>query len=166
MTAKEIQSKFIKEHLKPLLKQHWYFTKGQTWWRDQGDFFIIINLQNFSWNRKDDVAFCFNIGVALKMIMKDPDSRTPGYNDLSVILRQDAYLPDSRSETKHKNKTGYLIGQHTNFEDFTKELKADFEEEILPRLDRLKTINDCVDYYSNFSFWGDHLKRTIRENSL
>lgn len=159
-----MQLKVIKEYLKPLLKKHAYTTKAQTWWRDQGDFFIIINLQNFSWNLKDDVTFCFNIGIALKAIMKAPDN--PTYHDLNISVRQDSYLPDLRIENRHKNKTGYLIRPDTNFDDFVKELKVDFEEEILPRLNHLKTINDCVEYYGDFTFWGEHLKRLIRENSL
>jgi hypothetical protein len=85
---------------------------------------------------------------------------------VTVSVRQDSYLPDSRIEHKHKNKTGYLIRPDTNFEDFVKEIKIDFEDEILPRLDQLKTISDCVDYYNDFPFWGEYLKRAIRENSL
>ncbi len=28
-------------------------TPGQTWWKDKGNFFNFINLQNYSWNSKD-----------------------------------------------------------------------------------------------------------------
>jgi hypothetical protein len=77
MTAKEKQPVFIKTYLKPTLKLRGYLTKGQTWWRDQGDFFIIINLQNFSFNTKDHVTFCFNIGIALKAVMKNLANRSP-----------------------------------------------------------------------------------------
>lgn len=75
MTAKEKQTYFIKTYLKPTLKTFGYQMSGQTWWKDKGDFFTLINLQNFSWNSKDKVDFCFNIGVALKAIMKDVDKK-------------------------------------------------------------------------------------------
>jgi len=70
MTAKDKQTEFIKSYLKPTLKQNGYQTSGQTWWRNQVDFFIIINLQNYSWNDKDKVDFCFNIGIGLAATLK------------------------------------------------------------------------------------------------
>ena len=62
MTGKEKQKELIKNYLKPTLKDYGYKTSGQTWWKDKGEFFTLINLQNFSWNNKDNVDFCFNIG--------------------------------------------------------------------------------------------------------
>lgn len=165
MTAKEKQSIVIKTYLKPILKLYGYSTKGKTWWRDQGVFFIIINLQNFSFNYKNDVTFCFNIGVAVKAGMKHPDSLYPNYNDLHINIRESAYLSKSRIN-KFRNKTGYIIDLNSDIEDFIKEFKIDFEFEILPQLDRLKTINDCLNFYEQFPFWSDYLKRVIRENSL
>jgi hypothetical protein len=156
-TAKEKQALLIKSYLKPVLKDFGYLTSGQTWWRDKGEFFIIINLQNFSWNTKNDVNFCFNIGIALKSVMKDI-SKKPAYSDLTIMLRQGGYLSDIRNTNTYKNKNGYVINQDTDIDDFTKELKIDFEKEILLQLNKLKTINDCVDYYGNFPFWGDRLK--------
>lgn len=67
----------IKTYLKPTLKQFGYQTSGQTWWKDNGDFFTLINLQNFSWNSKDSVDFCFNIGVAVKATMTDKTKKKP-----------------------------------------------------------------------------------------
>ncbi len=164
ITAKEKQSIVIKTCLKTTLKQHGYLTNSQTWWRDQGDFFIIINLQNFSWNTKNDVTFCFNIGIALKSRMKDV-LKKPSYFDLTTHTRGGAYLSDSRKNI-HRVETGYIIKSNTDVEDFIKELSVDFETEILPKLDKLKTINDCVEYYEQFPFWGDHLKRMINRDSL
>ncbi|MGJ7032559.1 DUF4304 domain-containing protein [Niabella hirudinis] len=64
MTAKDIQTDFIKTYLKPTLKEHGYKTSGQTWRKSMGDFFIVINLQNSRWNSKEELSFCLNIGVA------------------------------------------------------------------------------------------------------
>jgi Domain of unknown function (DUF4304) len=162
MTSKEKQSIIIKTCLKPLLKGDGYSTKTQTWWRDQGDFFVLINLQNFSWNTKEDVAFCFNIGIALKSAMQNPNSTNPTYHDLTIPIREGAYLPDSRKTGKYKNNTGYIINSKTDIDDFIKEMKIDFENEILPRLETLKSIVDCVHYYENYPFWGDRLKSLIK----
>ena len=104
MTAKEIQTEFIKTFLKPSLKSLGYQTNGQTWWKDKGDFFTLINLQNFSRNSKDSVDFCFNIGVALKATMKDTDKKKPTAHDLTVYLREGFYLPDTDKNINSKTK--------------------------------------------------------------
>ena len=98
MTAKEKQTEIIKSYLKPTLKQLGYQTSGQTWWRDKGDFFTLINLQNFSWNSKDSVDFCFNIGIAVKATMTDKTKKAT-YSDLTTHLDEGTFLPD---RTKRK----------------------------------------------------------------
>ncbi len=166
MTAKEKQSQFIKLYLRPTLKQNGYQNSGQTWWRDQGNFFIIINLQNFSWNDTDNVDFCFNIGIGLTATLKDIEKKKVSYNDLSIHLRENFYLPDNRQEHNYKSKSGYSLKSITDFEDFKKELSYDFENEIIPKLEMLKTLRDCIKLYEDVTFWGDNLKRVISENNL
>lgn len=166
MTAKDKQIEFIKSYLKPTLKQNGYQTSGQTWWRNEGDFFIIINLQNYSWNDKENVDFCFNIGIGLTATLKDIEKKKAVYNDLSIHVRESFYLPDDRQEHKYKSNVGYSLRSDTDFEDFTKEMRRDLEKEILPRLDTLKTLKDCIDFYGGLQFWGDNLKRVISENHL
>jgi hypothetical protein len=166
MTAKEIQAEFIKTYIKPTLKKFGYQTSGQTWWKDKGDFFTLLNLQNFSWNSKDSVNFCFNIGVALKATMKDADKKKPTVHDLTVYLREGFYLPDNRQEYKFKNKTGYILTNQTDFGEFTIELKSDFENHIIPFLDDLNSLQDCTDKFGDVTFWGDNLKKVISENKL
>ncbi|MGZ3764571.1 MAG: DUF4304 domain-containing protein [Mucilaginibacter sp.] len=163
-TAKEKQSIFIKSYLKPKLKISGYSTNGQTWWRDMGTFFIIINLQNFSWNTKNDVNFCFNMGIGLKSKMKDL-SKKPTYFDLTIQIREDAYLSESRRNHPYRNKNGYVINLNTEIDDFINELKIDFEENILQEFEKLKTINDCVKYYEKFPFWGNHLIEIIKTDN-
>ena len=149
--------------MKPTLKNIGYHTSGQTWWKDKGDFFTLINLQNFSWNSKDNVDFCFNIGVAVKATMKDNEKKKPTVHDLTVYLREGFYLPDRRKEYKYRNKTGYKLRQDTDIIDFTSELKSDFENFILPYLDKLNSLKDCIDKFGNLTFWGDKLIKVIEK---
>jgi hypothetical protein len=165
MTAKEIQTEFIKSYLKPTLKQFGYQSSGQTWWKNKGDFFNVINLQNYSWNSKDSVDFRFNIGIALTATLKDEQKKKATYNDLVVNLSEGAFLPD-RGKRKFENNQGYSITNKATLNELISELKEDFEVYILPGLDNPKTLKDCVDFYGKFIFWGDNLKRVIRENNI
>ena len=166
ITAKDKQVEFIKAYLKPTLKDNGYKTSGQTWWKDKGDFFTLINLQNFSWNSNENVNFCFNIGVVLKVTMKDINKKKPTVYDLTVYLRENSYLPDYRQEYKFRNKTGYFLTEKTDLNEFTTELEIDFSEYILPTLDKLNSLQNCVDKFNDITFWGDNLKRVITENKL
>ena len=164
MTSKDVQSAFIKTYLKPLLKQYNYLVNGQTWWKERDEFYTVINLQNFSWNHKDEVSFCFNIGIALKATVKN--TQKVSYADLTVQTREGNYLPDDRNIHLYRNTTGYAIKQNTELTLFTEELKIDFEQYILPALEQLNTLNNCLSYYEQIPFWGDHLKNKITELAL
>ncbi|WP_439879776.1 DUF4304 domain-containing protein [Pontibacter sp. MBLB2868] len=165
MTAKEKQKEFIKTYLKPTLKEWGYQTSGQTWWKDKGEFFNVINLQNYSWNSQDSVDFRFNIGIALKAIVKDENKKKATYNDLTVHLDEGAFLPD-RKKRKFGDNQGYSITNNTDLEEFKDSLIFDFEQFVLPELDKPKTIEDCLEFYGKFTFWGDNLKRQLKELGL
>ncbi|MCL2131576.1 MAG: DUF4304 domain-containing protein [Lentimicrobiaceae bacterium] len=168
MTAKEIQAEFIKTYLKPTLKLHDYRTSGQTWWKNMGDFFIVINLQNSQWNSKEEISFCLNIGIALTERLTDKEKKKATYFDLATHLREDAYLTAERQKIK-KTKGGWLgykVTDTTNLNDFVEYFKIDLENNILKQLDELKTLKDCVVFYEKFDFWGNNLKKQIEECSL
>lgn len=165
MTAKEKQTEFIKSYLKPTLKQFGYQTSGQTWWKDKGDFFAVINLQNYSWNSKKSVDFRFNIGIALKATLKDGQKKKATYQYLTTHLDEGTFLPD-RKKRKFRDNQGYSIKGDTDLNEFINALKDDFEVYILPNLDRPNSLADCIEFYGQFPFWGDNLKRVIKENKI
>jgi hypothetical protein len=45
-------------------------------------------------------------------------------------------------------------------------MKIDFEKEILPRLEKLNSLKDCLDYFESATFWADNLKKVIADNKL
>ncbi|WP_147377249.1 DUF4304 domain-containing protein [Mangrovibacterium diazotrophicum] len=163
MTAKDKQIEFIKSYLKPKLKEEGFRTSGQTWWKMKDDFFIVINLQNSQWNSKEEMSFCFNIGVGLTANLTDKKKVT--HFDNLTPLREDSYL--SKNRKKHKfRKEGwldYLMTEKTDLNDFTKELKIDFEEDILPKLNGLQNIKDCLEFYRQFDIWGSNLQRKVNQ---
>jgi Domain of unknown function (DUF4304) len=165
MTAKEKQTAFIKTCLKPVLKLHGYSSSRQTWWKDKGDFFNIINLQNYSWNSNNSVDFRFNIGIALKALLKDEEKRKATYNDLVIHLDEGTLLPD-RKNRKFGDNQGYSITEKTDLEEFCSAVKSDFETYILPKLDKPQSLQDCVQHYGQLPFWGERLKILIEDNKL
>ncbi|MDQ6472322.1 DUF4304 domain-containing protein [Flavobacterium sp. LHD-80] len=165
MNAKEKQSEFVKIYLKPTLKNFGYQTSGNTWWKNKGDFFIIINLQNSQWNSKEKLSFCFNIGIALTEFIKDPNKKRATHFDILTYTREGIYLSENRRKGKYREDgwLGYLITEKTDLNDFISELKIDFENEILNTLEKLKTLKDCVAFYGEMEFWGDILKEQIKK---
>jgi hypothetical protein len=166
MTAKDKQTAFINSHLKPLLKQHGYKTSGQTWWKDKGEFFIVINLQNYSWNNRDRADFCFNICIALTATLNDSSKKKAGYHDHTALARENICFPVSRQVHTHRSNTGYSITDNTDADDFNREILFDFEQFILPKLERLVTLSDCLDFFGRDTFWGQNLLRQIEINNV
>lgn len=165
MNAKEIQNEFVKFYLKPTLKSHGYQTSGQTWWKNMGDFFIIISLQNSQWNSKEKVSFCFNIGIALTQNLRDVNKKKASHFDIVTYTREDTYLSDNRQKHSFRKDgwLGYLITDETNLAEFILELRIDIENEILNKLEKLQTLKDCVDFYGDFKIWGEILKEQIKK---
>jgi len=164
MTAKEIQAKIIKEYLKPRLKTFGYLNSGQNWWKDNGEFFTIIQLQNFSWNSKEKVDFCFNIGISIKVVEKN--LQKPSAQNMTVQTRENLYLPTERIENKYHNKTGYTLSNEDDETKFLNEIVIDFENHILPELEKIKSIPDCVEKFGDITFFGDYLKKVLYENNI
>ena len=133
-----------------------------------GDFFIVINLQNSQWNSKEENSFCLNIGVALTERLADKEKKKASYYDLATHLCEDAYLTEERQRIK-KDKGGWLgykLTDTTNLGEFIEYFKIDLEDNILKRLDELKTIKDCVSFYEKYEFWGNNSKLLIEECGL
>ncbi len=165
-TAKEKQQNFIKSYLKPMLKEVGYLTSGNTWWKDKGDFFNVINLQNYSWNSQDSVDFRFNFGIAITKILQDQEKKKATYNDLIITISEGHFLPNGGKERKYGNVQGYSITNGTDILAFIESVKIDFEKYILPKFDHPKTIEDCVSTYGQIKFWGDQLLKRFKENGL
>ena len=163
MTAKEKQKNFIKNYLKPTLKQAGFSTQGQNWWKKENGFFKIINLQNYSWNSQDSVDFRFNIGIGLTANVKDPQQKKATHHDLSIYLDEHYHLPKSRQKHKYLNNQGYSISTSTDLTEFTNALQHDFEHGIIPALYGLKTLEDCLKFYQGAGFFHEQLKRQLEE---
>ena len=99
------------------------------------------------------------MGVGLKKLMKG-SSQKPRYSDLSIFIRDGAYLADARKVNSYKNNTGYIINQSTNIDKFIGEIREDFENDIFPKMEKLVTPDDCMEHYEQFRI-GDRFKKVI-----
>lgn len=160
MTAKEIQSDFIKTYLKPILKQYGYLTTAQTWYKNKGSFFLVINLQNSQWNQADEVSFCLNVGVAVTARLKDSAKKKATYADIAFPIREDSFLPVERTKHNHRGGLGYRLTDQTDLGDFIEAFKMDLESHILPSLERLSTIEDCREFYKH------HLQSQVHDDVI
>lgn len=146
MNAREKQVLFIKDYLNPLLKRSGYHNKGTSWRRWQNGFYIVIDLRNYSKN-KDYVDFCFKIGITVKARIKEAAKNRTRYYNLSISQKEDYYLPDERQAHSFRHGVGYRIMENNDLDDFVLELFNDFHHYILPKLEKLRTLKACLEYY-------------------
>lgn len=84
---------------------------------------------------------------------------------MTVHLDEGTFLPD-RKKRRFGNNQGYSITNNTDLKEFIDTLNIDFEQFILPELDKPITVRDCLEFYGKFGFWGNNLKRQLKELGL
>lgn len=151
MNAKEKQAEFIKFFLKPILKQFGYHISGQTWWKANKEFYYVINLQNYSWNSKDNVDFRFNIGIALRATVKDNVKYRPTHYDMVTYSNEDKFILNKINKSFTTN-LGYVINDNTHFIDFCEAISLDFKNQILPSLEKLSNLQEVLEFYGQSTF--------------
>jgi len=158
MTAKEKQSVLVRETLKPLLKAEGYKTTGNKWWRIDEPFFNFIELQNFSWNSRNSVDFCFNFTTGLTSDIKN--IAKPTIHDGIPYVRENYF-----GVTKHiywKGNNGYHIDDNTDLVGLTVAVLNDFNSHILPKLNLLNNENAITAFYSD-KFWAPRVKQSLEQ---
>ncbi len=100
--------------------------------------------------------------------LRDPAKRKATYDDLSAQIRDGELLPENRKKHTYREESyfGYLITNDTDLSDFTKEVSIDVEELILPKLQRLNSLSDCINFFEPFGYWGYNLKMKVEELQL
>ena len=156
LTAKEKQLIFVKDSLKPLLKAEGYKTIGNKWWKINEPFFNLIELQNFSWNSRNSVDFCFNFTTGFTSDVKNPTK--PTIHDGIPYVRENYFGVTKNDYWKGANS--YQIDDTTDLEKFTEQVLKDFNLLILPKFNLLTNKGSIVSFYSD-SFWGPRVKQSL-----
>jgi Domain of unknown function (DUF4304) len=156
ITAKEKQLIFIKESLKPLLKAEGYRTAGNKWWKINGAFFNLIEIQNFSWNSRNSVDFCFNFTTGFTSDINNAGN--PTIFDGITQVREN-YFGVSKSDY-WKGTNSYHIENDTDQIKFGEQVANDFKLLILPKLNLLTNKESIEQFYSD-GFWTPRVKQSL-----
>jgi hypothetical protein len=156
ITAKEKQLIFIKESLKILLKAEGYKTAGNKWWKLNEPFFNFFELQNFSWNSRNSVDFCFNFTTGLVSDIKNLNK--PTIHEGIPYIRENYFSVEKNDYWKGAN--GYHIDNNTDLDKFTEQLLKDFKLFILLKFNLLTNDESIVRFYSD-DFWGPRVKQSL-----
>lgn len=62
MKVQEIRDNLLKNIYKPLLKSAGYKTRGNSWWRETSDGYILIHIQSSRFTLPGECRFCIIIG--------------------------------------------------------------------------------------------------------
>ncbi len=157
LNAKEKQLLVISEILKPLLKNAGYRTSGNKWWKINGIYFNLIELQNFSWNSRNSVDFCFNFTTGF---VNDIENLKKPRNHDGLTFVREGYFKVPKDKYWNGNN-GYHIEDTTALSKFKKRVLDDFKDIILPKLALLTTEEAIYNFYSN-SFWGPFVKQSLK----
>lgn len=144
----------IKEQIKPMLKAHGFTTGGNTWCKKiDGDLKIIINMEG---NRFSDVASGSIFGFTVSLFeSKDKPKPQFGVGELSIDAR--LFLPYYGMLSPLYDVLGYRIDGYRDYlpidtpiEEIKELLRLDFEDYILPELDKVNNRADYEEMYSRF----------------
>jgi len=170
MNAKEKQIKFFKEYLKPAFKRHGYKTGAQGWWKDRGDFFNALFWMNSSYNSAQDVTFWFFVGPALKYRLRDPAKKKVLWHE--VHYHQSFDIVNDRSANPFRKANRINLTDTTSYDEFLSATSTEFEAQVFPALENLKTLDDWIAFYMN-SPWNsvlnhpaESLRKQIKEQGL
>ena len=156
MNGKEKQMAFIKDSLKPLLKAAGYKTAGNKWWKLSDPFFNFIELQNFSWNSKNSVDFCFNFTTGFMADINNPNK--PTIHDGITYIRESYFNIDKNDYWNGVN--GYHIDHNTDLQKFSEQILSDFNSSILPPFNALTNEDSIALFYSD-EFWAPRVKQSL-----
>ena len=138
-TAADLRDHFLKEYLKPTLKTHGYKGNRLDFFKELKDVFTMVSFQNSAYSTQCERRFSLHLGVIKKTEMTDQDPKKLSFHSVGRNSHYgvDNFLSKERKENPYRDGQYYLIKRDDSITDFVKEFRTDFEDFILPTLERL-----------------------------
>ena len=138
-TASDLRDLFLKNYFKPTLKAHGYRANGLDFFKERNEVFTMISFQNSAYSTQCQRRFSIHFGLVKKSEILDLDPKKLTFHNIGrdSHFGIDTFLPKNRTENPYRDGHYYLIERDDDLSDFTQEFKTDFEEHILPALERL-----------------------------
>jgi hypothetical protein len=145
---KEFFKYILKDYLIPLFKNNGYTKEGNSWIKSNGEILIRISIEKSRSRMSREVSFRFCVGMC-PIVIKDVKVEVYGnvedwaWDERSCNAEIEEFLPKERKKYKFE-KHGWL-GWYVIFREnaceklLNEELKVDFENYLLPLLDKIKT---------------------------
>lgn len=154
MPSAEKRKRILKEVVKPLLKEAGFRTKGQEWWRELTDGWLLIHLKNSQFNSPvTGCRFEFDISASSKEEIKEDITKQWIYNQFND-LSHCCFLPYAGMLSPYCEAYAYNIDGYQNYlpkddplENILKQVYTDFADHILPQLAGVQSISDWKRLY-------------------
>lgn len=143
------RDKVVKEVAKPLLKAEGFRTKGNDWWKEFEDFYLLVHLKNSMWNSSFlGVRFSFLYSACKKENLHG-EVHKQWINNQSNSIEQQLFLPYAGFLEPFSDFRDYEIGGMSNYlpkdepvEEIIQQIRKDFESYVLPRIRQVHTYED------------------------
>lgn len=142
------RDKVVKEVAKPLLKAEGFRTKGNDWWKEFEDFYLLVHLENSRWNSSlMGVRFTFRYSACKKENLQGEVHKQWIYDQ--DYIEQQYFLPYGGYLEPFSDILGYEIGGMYHYlpkdepvDEIVERIRKDFEDYVLPRIRQVHTYED------------------------
>lgn len=139
----------VRQAVRPLLKAGGFKSVRNSWWKELEDGWLFIYMKNSQWNSMATGAtFEFDISVSGRDEIRGELSEQWIHNQLNCLCQSD-FLPYCGYLRPRMGVREYRIDGYRNYlpmddplEEIVEQIRADFEDCILPALDRIRTKAD------------------------
>lgn len=148
MKVQEIRDNLLKNIYKPLLKSAGYKTRGNSWWRETSDGYILIHIQSSRFTLPGECRFWLIIGYQENNNLHGELKNEYMYTHQT--LRQFHFFPNQGYSREAFGRPEYHITEKTDIKELESTIKNDLEQYILPALN-IDTKNKWDDLYNKIT---------------
>lgn len=162
MPASEKRKRIVREIVKPLLKEAGFRTKGQDWWRELEDGWLLVHMKSSQFNGPSTGCnFQFDFSASTYEEIQGDITKQWIYHQMCDLSHCD-FLPYAGMLSPYYGARDYHIDGYENYlpkdeplERIMAQVQSDFEDFILPQLQKVHSVADWRKLYEE--------KQTLRQ---